>query len=340
METETQVSTETTAAPEAAVATPVSQPQATPTVSDKIEAIAQKGAKGSKSSEPSNNQKAAANEVAKAAGEPLPYSPSYKFKSYDREFEFDEWVRPVIKDKEMEEKVRDLYTKAYSMDILKPKYQETRDKYQDVNNKYTTINKNLQMLEGYLDKGDMTSFLSTLKIPDNMVYQYVLDKLQYKEMAPDQRAQIDKFNQTQQHARMLESQNQEYQQKFENEALQLRTFQLDSAISRPDIKSIADAYDARKGTAGAFRERVVREGMHHWNATGKDLTPEEAVKEVMDTLDLQVPGQGTSQASAMQSAGAPTKPPVIPNVTGKANSPVKKVIKNLADLRKLAAEQA
>ena len=40
------------------------------------------------------------------------YNPNYKFSVMDKEHEIDEWLRPVIKDAEMEKKVKDLYTKA------------------------------------------------------------------------------------------------------------------------------------------------------------------------------------------------------------------------------------
>jgi hypothetical protein len=274
-----------------------------------------------------------------ATGVPSPYTPNYKFNHLDKEHEMDEFVRQAIKDKASEEKMRDLYTKAFGLDAMKPRYEKVRDNFNTLKSEHDQLINNISLLDGYYKQGNLDEFFKTLQIPEQTIYKYVLDKLNYQEMPQDQRAQLDNYRRAQQESMMLDRQNQDLYSKYENTNVQLRTLQLDSVMSRPDIKSIVDAFDGRrKETSPTFKERVILEGQAVFNATGKDLSADEAVKRVIDFLDLQATQQPQAQTSSMVATPqAQIKPPVIPNIAGKGTSPAKKVPKNIADLKRMAA---
>jgi hypothetical protein len=47
------------------------------------------------------------------------WKPSFKFKVKDKELEFDDFVKPIIKTKDLEQKFKDLYEKAHGLDEVK-----------------------------------------------------------------------------------------------------------------------------------------------------------------------------------------------------------------------------
>lgn len=263
-----------------------------------------------------------------AAAAPV-YQPNYKFKVMDEEKEFDEFLRGAIKDQETEKKIRELYEKAHGLDFVKPKLlreREQRDQYQK---ELGTIKKDLSQVMAYRHNGDYESFLQALGIPEVEIFKWVKSKLDLQEMSPEQRQVHQRSLESQRKAMTLEQQYQQLQEEHQQVLVSTRTRDLDSVLARPDVTATAKAFDTRVGRPGAFRERVIREGITAYQASGRDITPEEAVSEVLGMLggpigsQLEVPGQPGVAAK---------KPPVIPNVGGKSTSPVKKSFKTVDDL--------
>jgi hypothetical protein len=141
----------------------------------------------------------------------------------------------------------------------------------------------------------------------------------------------------------LEKQNQFYQQQYEAQMVQRRENDLGQTLNRPDVSAVAQAFDSRVGRQGAFRDEVVKRGVLHWNMYQKDISPEEAVNEVLTLVggmansasDPQAAQQGLPSAApggfAQQKAT-----PTIPNVGAKNSSPARRAPKSLDEIRKLA----
>lgn len=255
----------------------------------------------------------------------------------------DEFIRPVIKDKDTEEKLRSLYAKGYSFDVVMPKYKDLKEKYQDVDQKYKTLTDNISMLETHLNQGDFDGFFNTLRIPEQSIYKWVLDKLNYQELPPEQRQQFDSYRQAQQQKIMLEREYSRLQQQHEQMSVQARTMELNTVMSRPDVSSVASNYDQRMGKEGAFRDLVIERGqLAHWRSEGKvDLTPEEAVREALalvGEMQQQAQQAAVSQAPQVPANQAQAKPPVIPTVQGKGSSTVRKIPKTLDDIKRMAQD--
>lgn len=270
------------------------------------------------------------------------YTPNYKFKypkldsNEQEEKEFDDWAKGVVNDKN-ESQIRDLYTKAYGMDFFKQKYAKTSEQLK----KLDPIVKTWDSLSKAFNQGDLDTFFKGIQLPEEKLYQYVLDKLNERELPYEKRMEIQQQREIQKKAAFLEQQNQELQTKYQQEQVQLRQYQLDMSMNKPEITSVAQAFDAKVGKPGAFKEEVIKRGLMAFYATGQDISPEQAIQEVLSLYGqpggagMQTSGASVTQGQ-MNGASKPQTPPVLPNVGARGSSPAKRTPKSLSDLKKLA----
>lgn len=282
---------------------------------------------------------------AAAAGVPPEYKPDYKFRYRDEhenkvDGEIDEWARNLI-NKDNEEKIKQIWAKAHGLDFVKNRFNKTRDEFKTYRTQVEPLLQTWNDLTGLYNKGDMDGFFKGLQIPDQKVFQYVLDKLNYHELPPEQKALRDQQSQMLRQNMDLEKQNQLYAQQFEQMQVQQRETALNQALTKADVSAVAQAFDSRVGKEGAFREEVVKRGILHWNLHQQDISPEQAIQEVLSLLGgMQQTSQQPPQAGQMaQAAPAQQKtPPTIPNVGSKNSSPTKRAPKSLEEMRKLAEQ--
>lgn len=275
---------------------------------------------------------------------PPTYTPNFKFKyatpgeaNKQVEAEFDDFLKPVVKDAETEKKLREIYAKAHGLEFV----QAERDRFKPYADKYENLVGNLQRVTTYAQKGDFQSFFEALQIPEQQILQYALERVQYHQMDPQKRAQLDAHRQASQRALDLEFQNQQLTQNIQHIAVQQRTADLDRVLSAGDFAPVAQSFDARVGKPGAFKQLVIERGKYYALAQGVDMPPEQVAADVMNMIGAQVaPGQQAQAAGAGQAGKPGTKPPVLPNVSGKGSSPVKKVYTSTDALRQRAAELA
>lgn len=267
------------------------------------------------------------------------YTPNFKFKypkldsNEQAEAEFDDWIRTSV-NKENEAKVRDLYTKAYGMDFYKQKYGKINDQFKGYKDKFEPMAQTFQDLTDLYNAGDMDSFFKGLKIPEDKIYQYVLDKINQREMPPEQIRQREEQMELKRRTMMLEKENQTLQERYQQEVTQVRENQLGSVLTRPEVTQVASSFDQRIGRPGAFRDEVIKRGLLAYHTTGQDITPDQAVQEVMQLLGGVQPQQTATQA--MQQNTQVAQKPVIPSVGSRSGSPAKRVPRSLEDLKKLA----
>lgn len=273
---------------------------------------------------------------------PAPYTPDYKFRYRDEhenkvDGEIDEWARNLI-NQENEEKFKQVWAKAHGLDFVKNRFNKTREEYKSYRTQVDPLLQGWNDLTALYNKGDLDSFFKGLQIPEQKIYQYVLDKLNYNELPPEQRAMRDQQQQVLRQNMELEKQNQFFQQQYEQQMVQSREHALSQTMSKPEVSAVAQAFDARVGREGAFRDEVVKRGILHWNLHQKDISPDEAVQEVMSLMGgMQQTMQQTLPAGASQVMPAqPKTPPTIPNVGAKNSSPAKRAPKSLDEIRKLA----
>jgi hypothetical protein len=266
------------------------------------------------------------------------YQPTFKFKIRDKEKEFDEWIRPVIKDADTEKKVKELYEKAYGLDMVKQDRETVKGELLQAKEKIASTEKAINLVSEYAANKDWDSFFESLNIPKNEILQYALQLVQREKMPPEQKAQWEASRQAQQEARYYQEQNQALQQSQRQFQVQQREFELSQVLSKPDVSVIAEAYNARTGNPSAFREKVVLIGQAHV-ARGVDISPEQAVQEAVKEIQyfIQNPGQQAGmQGSEAPKVVQPSSKPTLPNIQGRGTSAIKSTVRSLDDLRNLA----
>lgn len=273
------------------------------------------------------------------------YTPNYKFKVLDKEQEFDEWLRPVVKDADTEKRVRELLEKAHGLEHVKAERQKFREQATNIEGQYTALSKGLDYLSGMVEKGDLHGFFKELSIPEDKILQYALSRVKYREMPPEQRQQIDAQNESQQRLEYFERANSELLNAFNEQRTQQRASELDGYLGRPEVSQAISQFDQRIGQPGAFRDEVIRRGQYYASLPNpQDISVEQAVREVMMLAGVQAAqdaqaSQGQAPQAAMQAAPQAvqqTQKPVIPNIKGRGTSPVKKAVRSIDDLRALA----
>lgn len=278
-------------------------------------------------------------EVEGGALEAPPYNPNFKFKHIDSqtgkqvESEFDEWIRPAVKDSKTEENLRKLYAKAYGLDHVSQSREKLRAETETLRSKVGDTDRALNILNKYVAEGDLHSFFEALKIPEDKVLKYALTRVQYRDLPEEQRREIEQNRSTQQRAAHLEEENSRLQQQYNQFAVQTREQELNAKLSDPMVQSVAAEFDSRMG-AGAFRQEVINRGASYFQFMKQDVPVDHVVGEMLRIL-----GRTAQPGTSEGRPSAESQPkPVLPNIQGKGTSPAKRVPKNLADLKKLAAQ--
>lgn len=285
---------------------------------------------------------AAAAGVAGAPVVPQSYQPNYKYRAAMEEKEIEEFWRPLMKDAESEKRVKQLFTKVDGFDALKQSRDQLRNQFETLDGDFKNMSQTVHRFNDSVARGDLSSAFRLAGITNEQIFRWTQQQLQLMEMSPEQRQHYEKTQQTQSQNYELQQQVSQLQQAFQDSTVQARSVQLEVTLSRPDIASFANSWDSNAGTPGAFRQFVIDEAKKVYYDSGRDLSPDEAVGMVMSRFGKFLNAGGTPAApvagQATVGSSAQSAKPVIPNVSGKAASPVKKVPRSLDDLKKLAKE--
>lgn len=272
--------------------------------------------------------------------EPAQYQPNLKFKVRQQEMEFDEWAKGAIKDSDTEKKVRELYEKAYGLDHVKEERERIRGEYETVKARDAETQKAIEALASHVKAKDYDSFFDSLGIPKEDIMRYAVEVVRREQMPPEQRQQWEASRQAQQQAKYYQEQNQTLQEQQRQFQVQQTQFQLQTEISKPEISSIANVYNANRGDPAAFESYVISIGQMH-AARGNDIPVAQAVAEAIQHLKAANPQLGVMQNAAPQSnVVTPSNKPTLPNIQGRGVSAIKSAPKSLEDLRALAREAA
>lgn len=276
--------------------------------------------------------------VGTPAEEIAKFAANYKFKANEKEHEIPEFMRGVIKDADSEKYVRKLFEKAYGLDGIKQRLEEGRTEFKTLKSEYSQITGQIDDLRQDYQRGDFDSFFKKLAIPEEKVLQWVLSKVEYSQMPPEQKQILDAKKQAEQRAWETQKTQRSMESQYQQQLVDAHQQMLDVTLERPDFQAAAQAYDMRKGQAGAFRSLVVKLGKAE-ASSGKHITPMEAVKaaiELVGGVESPKPTQ-SAEVSPAQPAPQPeaNKKKTIPNLgSGKAASPAKSKMKSIDDLKR------
>lgn len=273
------------------------------------------------------------------------YKPDYKIKVDHQETEIqDPFLKNLIKDAETEKKVKEYAQKVMAVDNIQGRHEKVKTDFSNYQQVTQPVVQYYNHASKLLQQGDLDSFFQFLKIPDEAIFKFAISKAEESQLSPDQRYQLQQQRQTRLDKMNLEEQNQSLQSQQSQQLGEFRKQELNWVMARPDVDGIAKTYDTKKGSeAPTFRQLVINQGLAHFAATGKDLSAEEATMAVVKYLGgFVTPGnQGNTMPQNPNTQGLIPQqgaPPIIPNVTGRGTSPVKKQVRSIEDLKKKREE--
>lgn len=291
-----------------------------------------------------------------------------------REFEIDPKFHGIMKDAESEKLVRELHEKAFGLESIKERFNETRQNAQALSEEnrqiVSSINGVRSLYQTAVKSGNLHKldfFFQKLDIPQQVILQYALEKVKLNEMAPEQRQAVETSLKAEKDAEDLRAQMLDQQSDDASQSAAVKQQMVEAVLERPAVAALVEEYDTRVGKPGAFKAAVFREGSLAWNTERLDLTPQQAVQRVIENYGLAdgkhklPPGQQPGGAGA-QNAQAQVVPnkgdqnpqsvanggkkvvkrtdKTIPNVSGRdANSPLPPKFKSVDDIVKHRKEK-
>jgi hypothetical protein len=292
--------------------------------------------------------------------EPPAYTPNFKFKVMDKEYEFDKRLQGVVKTAEDEKWLRDLHNKAFGLEHVQKKVDKFKSEVEAIRGEHTEYKGKVDpiidqlreadhwLAESNKDINNLGNVFEVLGIPVQKVLQYGLHVAKLLEMDPGQRAAYEQARANGRQVYQTQSQNTRLQGQMSDTAVQTRTSELQTVLTSPEIKQAADKIDSMFGKPGTFIEEVLRHAKWVAREEKKDLSALDAVNAVLEKygaiLKLGAPGAaaaaapttGGTQTPPTAPAQAKQDPPVIPTVASRQAAPVKKQYKSLNELREKA----
>lgn len=269
------------------------------------------------------------------------YTPNYKFKVLDQEKEIDEYFRSFIKSKEDEEKFKDVFTKAYGLDVVKGNLNKTREELAREQFEKTKVTNTVQELYKHVQNGNMEDFFEAWGLNDEKIFQYAMKRLKLMEN-PELKAQYDvatqqrrASHQMEQEKEMLMRQNQEILSKqYEME------FQYN--MDRPEVVSFAQKFDKLPGRKeGDFATEVLKHGYFTFQTQGHDIPISQAINETIRSYQGFI-GNSQQEVKPRLEGKVLTQSQVsktIPNIGSSSESPTKKKVRSIEDLEQIAKHE-
>lgn len=277
-----------------------------------------------------------------AAGtEPPAYTPNFKYKAGREEKEIPEKFRALVKTAEDEKEMRSIFEKADGLEGVKTRSEAREAAYSQLQQVHQETVGAIQYAKDAYARGDLDTFFEHLAIPENVILNYALKKVQEKELPPEQRAQLEANRTAQRENLHLQRQQGEMTRQMQMSIHQTRMMLMNSELDRPELKTMESEFDKRVGREGAFRQEVVNRGQLAWNqSNGRvDLSPRQAIDQVISLFGLKAAAPasaGANGATQVVTPGANGKAGTIPNVgSGRSVSPTgKPKFKSIEDLKK------
>jgi len=271
------------------------------------------------------------------------YQPDFSFNVRNEAMEFDERLKPFITSKEVEEHVRELYTKSYGIDYLKKGLDEKSSRIEVLTTSQSKLKEEYDsMMYGFekldkMSKKDFTSFQKSLKISDDVILNRAAEILEYQESDQMKRSEIDRM-----HREKIDGYSKEDQMlnlQKQNAELQSRQheFAWSQTMIDPSVNEFKSKFDERMGE-GAFEGQVRDFGSMVWHREKKYIQPIQAVNAIMGKYkSLFGSDQITVQEPLPTNKTQAPKP--IPNLgSGKTANPTKRKFNSIEEMRKYGEE--
>lgn len=271
---------------------------------------------------------------------PPAYSPDFKYKANNQVRELDKRLHSIIKDKETEEWVKDLVSRADGLDAVKSDREQFRNQYSNLATEANKVlsevdrdnyGKALELLG--VDTKDMQRVMAGLGFSKRDILEYAV---RLANLTPEQEQSYSRERELELRGREQQSYVQRVEQRLQEADQRFKELELKQTLSLPEYASIATAFDQSNGQ-NAFWNQVCERGDYYFQK-GVDKSVAEVVAEVARVLK---PYATVAQPSASPQAPQPVKSsagvPVIPTTGSGSASPARKMPTNVKALKAFAA---
>jgi hypothetical protein len=264
--------------------------------------------------------------------EVVEYTPDFTYKVKDEVFEFDESLREAIKSKEIEDKFRDLYTRAAGLDDYKSKYSDIESKYNQTQPQLERMIGGYQNLMKFRDEGDMDRLMSVLGVTEEQWLNHAEAMLERHDLPEEQQQALkqnreltDKYNQ-------LEAQFNSLQEQQQSSNIEAERSELSQILSS---ESYASGVELLKEVGLDFEQDVIRAGEAIVAQENRYPSVAEAVQKayeyrqpLLTRLTAQTQETQTAEAPAQQvvTEKVVERQPTLPQVKGANSNKVDEVI--------------
>lgn len=263
------------------------------------------------------------------------YTPDFTYKVRDEEHEFDERFRDVIKSKEDEEALRELYTRSAGLDHYKTKFSERDSEYQALENQAATLIEGYKKLQGFKESGDLTNFQKAFGFTDDQLIDYAISLTDHQALPEDQRRIIDENRTLQEKLSSLESTVTSMQTSETNQNLEAEIGELKNMLLSEQYKPAYDAFESRGIN---MVDKILEVGVGRMQVTGVEPNLEDIVKEVASMVVIPEAAAPVveEQINNNQTVKVVERKKTLPSISGGGAAPVSSKITSLDQLKALA----
>ena len=265
--------------------------------------------------------------IAESVEELPVYEPNLSYKIKNEEKQFADWLGSAVSDKEKEDYLRDLYTRADALDGFKDKYSKAEEEADMYYGQAQQLTDAFKAIQQFRDKGEFRKLQKALGVDDEYIVKMALDLVDEANLPENERNAIQAKRKADDELVQMRRELDQIKSERHNREIQNDINELKSLVQSPEIKPIAEAMMAKNQN---FVEQVMALGKFEYDKTGVEPTVAEMVNRVADQnrwiLDI-----GKQQLPVVE------KPKTLPTVRGTGTtrtSPPK--LRSLEDLKKLA----
>lgn len=265
------------------------------------------------------------------------FVPDFKYKFGGQEKEIDAFWRPLVKDKDSLQKVRDAIERSEALDMHKGKTKEFQEKLSQYEPVVQDVQKYQEMFIQATqtnDFGKHRELLQELGYTDAVLKDVVRHMLKEEQLPEEQKKYMQAQKQAELEKNQLVSQNEEVRAQYSDIVRDLTAQQMDIEFGKTDAQELIKAYEAANGN-GSFREMFLQRGAYYVAGEGRHVPPSEVMgrilKEFNPFITKQVAG---APAPSQPAAVVREKPKVMPNVGAGNGAPTQGSVSSLDDLRK------
>ena len=258
------------------------------------------------------------------------YEPNLSYKVKDEEKQFADWLASVVTDKEKEDYLRDIYTKADALEGYKEKYSKVEEEADMYYNQTQQLTAAFKAIQNFRDNQEYDKLQQALGLSDEQLVQMALARVDEQNLPPEQKEAIQMKREYERKQREYEQRMSQFEQQQAEQRIQSEINQLTSLVESEQVRPIAEAM-AQRGQN--FVEQVLAMGQYEYKRTGV----EPSIESVVNKIAQQNSWILEQAKQEVQSLPVVEKKKTLPTVNGtgatRASAPK---IRTLEDLKKLA----